>query len=162
MIRVQAEDFDSGDELRRLTVGRTGIGGACLFVGLVRDMAGDAALNALNLEHYPGMTERELARIEAIACARWPLIDTLIVHRYGCLAPGDRIVLVAAVSAHRDPAFDACRFLIDWLKTSAPFWKREETAAGGRWVEAQTADMERAARWQRVDAAAPAGSGEDD
>lgn len=152
MIRVQAEDFDPGAELSRLTAGRTEMGGVCLFVGLVRDMTADKVLSALTLDHYPGMTERELSRIESIAHARWPRIETLIIHRYGRLAPGDRIVLVAALSVHRDPAFDACRFLIDWLKTRAPFWKREETRTSTRWVDAQNADTARAERWGKVDA----------
>ena len=154
MIRVQTEDFDPGGELRRLTAGRTGIGGACLFVGLVRDMLGEVPLQALILEHYPGMTERALARIEAAAHARWPLSDTLIIHRVGRLAPGDQIVLVAAVATHRDAAFEACRFLIDWLKTEAPLWKREETATGTHWVEANAADQIRAERWLASDPAA--------
>jgi Molybdopterin converting factor, large subunit len=147
LIRVQAEDFDPGVELARLTAGRTDIGGVCLFVGLVRDIVGDQSLTALTLDHYPGMTERQLARIEASARDRWPLADTLIIHRYGRLTPGERIVLVAATSAHREAAFEACRFLIDWLKTEAPFWKREETTAGGHWVEATDDDEARARRW---------------
>lgn len=153
MIRVQAEDFEPGGELARLTQGRTDVGGVCLFVGLVRDFDGARPLTALTLEHYPAMAERQLAQIEATARNRWPLLDTLIIHRYGRLLPGDRIVLVAAASAHRDPAFEACRFLIDWLKTAAPFWKREETAAGGRWVEATAADDARARRWDLATAA---------
>lgn len=153
MIRVQAEDFEPGGELARLTQGRTNVGGVCLFVGLVRDIAGARPLTALTLEHYPAMAERQLAQIEAVARSRWPLLDTLIIHRYGCLLPGDRIVLVAAASAHRDPAFEACRFLIDWLKTQAPFWKREETTEGGHWVEATAADDARARRWGLATAA---------
>ncbi len=153
MIRVQAEDFDPGLELARLTEGRTDVGGVCTFVGLVRDLAPPAGpLSAMTLEHYPAMTERALADIEAEARARWPLTGCLIVHRVGRLAPGDRIVLVIAASAHRDAAFDACRFLIDWLKTKAPFWKREDSAGGARWVEARASDDEAAGRW---DTAAP-------
>ena len=146
-VRVQREDFDVGAELAALTGGRTAIGGVTLFVGLVRDMAGGDAVSAMTLEHYPGMTEAQLAAIEAEARRRWPLDDALIVHRYGRLEPGDRIVLVATASAHRDAAFDSCRFLIDWLKTKAPFWKLEATPEGERWVEAKDADDAAAARW---------------
>ena len=146
-VRVQREDFDVGAELAVLTGGRTAIGGVTLFVGLVRDMAGGDAVSAMTLEHYPGMTEAQLAAIEAEARRRWPLDDALIVHRYGRLEPGDRIVLVATASAHRDAAFDSCRFLIDWLKTKAPFWKLEATPEGERWVEAKDADDAAAARW---------------
>ncbi len=149
MIRVQREDFDVGAELAALTAGNSRIGGLTCFVGLVRDMAGGAAVGAMTLEHYPGMTERELARIEDEARARWPLDASLIVHRYGRLEPGDRIVLVACASPHRDAAFDACRFLIDWLKTRAPFWKQEETPEGPRWVEARGADDDAAAKWDK-------------
>ncbi len=147
MIRVQEEDFDLGAELAALTRGNTRIGGLAVFVGLVRDMAGAEAIEAMTLEHYPGMTEGMLARIEAEAKARWPLESCLIVHRVGRLTPGERIVLVAVTSAHRDAAFDACRFLIDWLKTKAPFWKQEETPSGARWVAASDRDQEAADRW---------------
>jgi len=147
MIRVQQEDFDVGAEIARLTAGNTAIGGLAVFVGLVRDIAGEKAVSGMTLEHYPGMTERMLEGIEAEARARWPLEASLIVHRVGRLAPGDRIVLVAAASAHRAAAFDACAFLIDWLKTKAPFWKQEETPQGPRWVEARGSDDEAAARW---------------
>ena len=148
MIRVQTEDFDPGLELSRLSAGNSAIGGVCSFVGLVRDHAGGEKIEAMTLEHYPAMTEKELARIEAEALRRWPLDACLIIHRHGRLEPGDRIVLVATASAHRDAAFDACRFLIDWLKTKAPFWKLEETVDGGRWVEAEASDAEAARRWQ--------------
>lgn len=148
-VRVQAEDFDVGAALDGLTAGRSDVGGVASFVGLVRDMAPPDRLVAMTLEHYPGMTEAELARLEAEARARWPLTDCLIIHRYGRLTPGERIVLVAAASAHRQAALEACAFLIDWLKTQAPFWKLEETEAAGRhWVEAKAADDEAAARWQ--------------
>lgn len=149
-VRVQAEDFDPGAELAALTAAKTSVGGVCLFVGLVRDMAGDGAVRAMTLEHYPGMTEKELARIEAEARARWPLDEVLIVHRYGTLAPGDRIVLVAASSAHREAAFAACHFLIDFLKTRAPFWKIEDTGTGRHWVEAKETDDDAAARWEKA------------
>jgi len=147
VIRVQREDFDVGKELEALTRDKTSIGGVTSFVGLVRDVAGGEKISAMTLEHYPGMTEQQLAAIEAEAQRRWPLDAVLIIHRYGELKPGDRIVLVATASAHRDAAFDACRFLIDWLKTQAPFWKLEATAQGGRWVEARDSDDDAAKRW---------------
>jgi molybdopterin synthase catalytic subunit len=147
MIRVQREDFDIGKELDALTRDRPSIGGVTSFVGLVRDVAGGEKIASMTLEHYPGMTEQQLAAIEAEAQRRWPLDAVLIIHRYGELLPGDRIVLVATASAHRDAAFDACRFLIDWLKTKAPFWKLEETAQGARWVDAKASDDDAAKRW---------------
>lgn len=147
MIRVQREDFDVGAELATLTRGNTGIGGLAAFVGLVRDMAGGDAVSAMTLEHYSGMTERRLSDIEAEARSRWPLDASLIIHRHGRLEPGDRIVLVATASAHRTAALESCHFLIDWLKTQAPFWKREDTPAGGRWVDARDSDESAAARW---------------
>jgi len=147
MIRVQREDFDVGTELAALTGGKTNIGGLACFVGLVRDVAGPDRIGAMTLEHYPGMTERAIAEIEAEAQKRWPLEATLIIHRYGRLMPGDRIVLVATASAHRAAAFESCAFLIDWLKTKAPFWKLEETPAGARWVEAKASDDAAADRW---------------
>lgn len=146
-IRVQADDFDVGGEYSAMLRGRISVGGVTMFVGLVRDFAGGEAVNAMVLEHYPGMTEKQLAAIEAEARARWPLDDVLIVHRYGRLEPGDQIVLVMTASAHRDAAFESCRFLIDWLKTRAPFWKLEETPEGERWVEAKDSDDAAAARW---------------
>jgi len=153
VIRVQREPFDVGAEMAALTRGNTAIGGVACFVGLVRDMADGAPLAAMTLEHYPGMTERQLARIEAEACARWPLEACLVVHRYGRLEPGDPIVLVITAAAHRQAAFESCAFLMDWLKTKAPFWKLEETDAGARWVEARDSDDVAAARWT-----APAGA----
>lgn len=147
MIRVQREDFDVGIELARLTATSAAIGGVCVFVGLVRDRADADPVGAMTLEHYPGMTERQLERIESEARERWPLEETLIVHRHGRLEPGERIVLVAAASRHRHAAFDACQFLIDWLKTRAPFWKVEETAEGSRWVASRASDDDAAARW---------------
>ena len=147
MIRVQREDFDVGAELDRLAKGDHAIGGVASFIGLVRDLGGLEGVRALNLEHYPGMTERKLAEIEAEANRRWPLAASLIIHRYGRLEPGDRIVLVATASPHREAALAACHFLIDWLKTDAPFWKSEETSAGGRWVEARAEDKTARERW---------------
>ena len=149
MIRVQREDFDLGAELKALTEGNPSIGGVTSFIGLVRDMAAGEKISGMTLEHYPGMTETQLAEIEAEAQRRWPLDAVLIIHRYGPLKPGDQIVLVATASAHRDAAFEACRFLIDWLKTKAPFWKLEETAAGPHWVEAKESDEEAARGWDR-------------
>ncbi len=147
MIRVQREDFDPGAELDRLIAGKTHIGGAVSFVGLVRDFAGDERIAAMTLEHYSAMTERQLTEIEAEAHRRWPLDATLIIHRHGRLEPGDRIVLVIAAAAHREAAFEACHFLIDWLKTKAPFWKAEATPDGDQWVEARAGDDAAAARW---------------
>jgi molybdopterin synthase catalytic subunit len=147
MIRVQREDFDVSAELDRLVAGNQRIGGIASFVGLVRDIAGDHRISALTLEHYPGMTEKKLAEIELEAHRRWPLDASQIIHRYGRLEPGDRIVLVATASPHREAALAACHFLIDWLKTEAPFWKSEETSAGQRWVEARAEDDAARARW---------------
>jgi molybdopterin synthase catalytic subunit len=147
VIKVQREDFDVGAELTALTRGNHRIGGVASFVGLVRDVAGDQAIGAMTLEHYPGMTEKMLAKIEAEARRRWALEDCLIVHRFGRLEPGDRIVLVVTASPHRQAALEACAFLIDWLKTKAPFWKREQTAQGEQWVEARAGDDQAAARW---------------
>jgi molybdopterin synthase catalytic subunit len=147
MIRVQREDFDVGAEIEALTRGKTGIGGVASFIGLMRDVAGDKNIRAMTLEHYPGMTERELERIEAEAKQRWPLIASLVIHRYGRMLPGDRIVLVVTASAHRAAAFVACEFLMDYLKTKAPFWKQEETPDGPRWVAADASDDQAASRW---------------
>ena len=155
-IRVQREDFDVGAEIEALTNGNVSIGGVTSFVGLVRDMTGDdrgvvasGTGGAMTLEHYPGMTEKMLTKIDAEAQSRWPLEASLIIHRYGRLEPGDRIVLVAAASAHRGTAFEACEFLIDWLKTQAPFWKLEETPDGANWVEAKASDDDAAAKWAK-------------
>ncbi len=155
MIKVQRENFDIGAEIARLTDGNRAIGGLASFVGLVRDLADNQSISAMTLEHYPGMTESKLAEVEAEACARWPLEASLIIHRYGRLEPGDRIVLVATASSHRAAALESCQFLIDWLKTSAPFWKLEETPDGGKWVDARDSDGAAAARWiqNRRDAA---------
>ncbi len=149
MIRVQREDFDTGKELDALTRDMTSVGGVTSFVGLVRDVAGAEKITSMTLEHYPGMTEKLLAEIEEEARRRWPLAAVLIIHRYGELKPGDRIVLVACASSHRDAAFDACRFLIDWLKTKAPFWKLEETSAGARWVDAKDSDDDATKKWDK-------------
>ena len=153
MIRVQREDFDPGTEMAALTAGRTDIGGLAAFVGLVREMigsgtAGESRIDAMTLEHYPGMTEKKLAEIEAEAHRRWPLQASLVVHRYGRLLPGERIVLVVTASAHRRAALESCQFLIDWLKTEAPFWKLEESAGGADWVEARASDEAAKQRWR--------------
>jgi molybdopterin synthase catalytic subunit len=148
MIRVQREDFDIGVELDRLAAGNHRIGGVASFIGLVRDMGGGDRVSALTLEHYPGMTEKKLAEIELEAHRRWPLDASLIIHRYGRLEPGERIVLVATASPHREAALAACHFLIDWLKTEAPFWKSEETPNGERWVEARGEDDAAKDRWR--------------
>lgn len=147
VIRVQEEDFDVAAEIARLKEGRPDIGAIVTFTGTVRDQ--DGAVTEMTLEHYPGMTERELARIEAEANARWPLQVSLIVHRTGTLQPGDNIVLVVTASEHRDAAFDAARFLMDYLKTNAPFWKRETGPSGSQWVDAAQDDANAAARWKK-------------
>lgn len=149
MIRVQTGDFDAGTEIAAFSAGNGKVGGICLFLGLVRDFMGDGqGVNGMTLEHYPGMTEKELEAIEAEARRRWPLEDALVIHRVGRLEPGDRIVLVATASAHREAAFQSCHFLIDWLKTRAPFWKVEHTAEGDQWVAAKDSDDASAARWE--------------
>jgi molybdopterin synthase catalytic subunit len=145
MIRVQIGDFDVGREIEALTKGKTSIGGVVSFIGNVR--GGGDGVKSMTLEHYPGMTEQELAAIEQEANKRWKLEASLIIHRYGKLLPGERIVLVVTASAHRADAFAANEFLVDYLKTKAPFWKLEETAQGERWVEAQTSDDNAAKRW---------------
>jgi molybdopterin synthase catalytic subunit len=150
MIRVQAEAFDVALELAKLKQGRTDIGGTVVFVGTMRELSGGTQVSAMTLEHYPGMTEKALEEIDREAHGRWPLLDTLVVHRYGRLAPADDIVLVIATAEHRDAAFEACRFLIDWLKTKAPFWKLEEGPRGSAWVEAKAADDKSAARWDKT------------
>lgn len=149
MIRVQREDFDIGREIETLTRGKTTIGGIVTFVGTVRDAGGADAIRSMTLEHYPGMTEDELTAIEAEANKRWKLEASLIVHRHGKLLPGERIVLVVTAAAHRAAAFAANEFLVDWLKTKAPFWKQEETPQGTRWVEAQDSDDHAAKRWAK-------------
>ena len=139
-VAVQREDFDLGAEVRAISKNAT-IGAVASFVGLVRDVR-------MTLEHYPGMTERAIRKIVEEAATRWQLIDCTVIHRYGELAPNDQIVLVAVSSAHRGEAFAACQFVMDYLKTRAPFWKKERTPQGERWVEARTSDDSAAARWQ--------------
>jgi molybdopterin synthase catalytic subunit len=146
-VRVQAGDFDLGLEVARLRAGDARVGGVVSFVGTVRDMNDGAAVAGMELEHYPGMTERALAGIVEHALARWPLFGVLVVHRVGPLLPLDQIVLVACSAAHRGEAFAACEFIIDYLKTDAPFWKKEQTPDGARWVDARVTDDAAKAKW---------------
>jgi molybdopterin synthase catalytic subunit len=146
-IRVQTEAFDLGAEVDAMRAGRTDIGAIASFVGLARDMNAGSGVTAMTLEHYPGMTEKALAKLVDEACARWTLLDVTVIHRVGRLLPGDPIVLVAVAGQHRGEAFAACEFIMDYLKTRAPFWKKEETADGERWVEARASDDTAAARW---------------
>jgi molybdopterin synthase catalytic subunit len=148
IVKVQAQDFDVGRELDALTAGRRDVGAVASFVGLVRDANDGHAIQGMTLEHYPGMTEKALEDICAQAHARWELLGTLVIHRVGPLAPGDRIVLVGVASGHRGEAFAACEFIMDYLKTRAPFWKKEDTPQGGRWVDARESDDQAAERWQ--------------
>ena len=148
-VRVQPQPFDTGAEMTALLHGRTDVGGVGCFVGTVRDSHAGQPIAAMTLEHYPGMTERALQAIATEAAARWDLLGCTVIHRHGRLLPGEGIVLVLAASAHRQAALDATGFLIDWLKTRAPFWKQEELAGGAsHWVEARDADDAMAARWQ--------------
>ncbi|AZO06274.1 MULTISPECIES: molybdenum cofactor biosynthesis protein MoaE [unclassified Mesorhizobium] len=148
-IRIQREDFDVAAEIAGLTKGRTDIGAVVTFSGLCRDEQG--ALSALELEHYPGMAEAEIGRIAAEAIERWPLQGLTVIHRHGKIAPGENIVLVVAASSHRQSAFEAANFLMDYLKSRAPFWKKEHLADGseGGWVEAKEADDRAADRWKK-------------
>lgn len=147
-VRVQTEDFDIGAEIAQLRKGNAKIGAIASFIGLVRDMNEGDDVSTMTLEHYPGMTEKALEDIVAQAKSRWELYDALVVHRVGRLLPLDQIVLVVVTSAHRGDAFSACEFLMDYLKTQAPFWKKEDTAKGARWVDARESDDAAAARWK--------------
>ncbi|MEO8304949.1 MAG: molybdopterin synthase catalytic subunit MoaE [Betaproteobacteria bacterium] len=147
-VRVQTEDFDVARELDALRAGDRAVGAVAAFIGTVRDVNLDARVASMTLEHYPGMTEKALAAIVDAAKSRWDIVDALVIHRVGALAPADQIVLVGVTSAHRGEAFAACEFIIDYLKTRAPLWKKEETAEGARWVDARATDDEAAARWQ--------------
>ena len=149
-VRVQREDFDVGAEIAALTAGNPRIGGVASFIGLVRDVADGTGVSAMTLEHYPGMTEKQLAAIVAEAKQRWPLGGCLVIHRYGRMEPTEQIVLVVTTSSHRQAALESCAFLIDWLKTRAPFWKVEDTAQGARWVEARASDDAAAAKWVKT------------
>jgi len=146
-ILVQAEAFDLGAEVDAMRAGRTDIGAIANFVGLARDMNEGSGVAAMTLEHYAGMTEKALAKLVDEANARWTLLDVTVIHRVGRLLPGDPIVLVAVAGQHRGEAFAACEFIMDYLKTQAPFWKKEETSDGERWVEARASDDAAAARW---------------
>jgi molybdopterin synthase catalytic subunit len=146
-VRVQAGDFDLGLEVARLRADDARVGGVVTFVGTVRDMNDGASVAEMELEHYPGMTERALEDIVAQACARWPLFGALVIHRVGPLKPLDQIVLVAVSAAHRGEAFAACEFIIDYLKTDAPFWKKEQTPDGARWVDARVTDDSAKTKW---------------
>lgn len=147
MIKVQAEDFDIGAEVAAMTKGRLDLGAVVTFTGLVRENAEGPRLQAMTLEHYPGMTGKKLEEIETEANRRWDLTGSLIIHRHGRLQPGAQIVLVITSSAHRQDAFEAASFLMDWLKTDAPFWKLEETAQGETWVEAKASDDGAKDKW---------------
>ena len=144
---VQTETFDLGAEVDAMSRGRTDIGAIASFVGLARDMNEGSGVAAMTLEHYPGMTEKALAALVDEANSRWALLDVTVIHRIGRLLPGDPIVLVAVASSHRGEAFVACEFIMDALKTRAPFWKKEETPQGERWVDARASDDAAAARW---------------
>ena len=148
-VRVQQEDFDLSAEVAALRAGQPGVGAVAAFVGLVRDMNEGSGVSEMVLEHYPGMTEKALEAIVAEARARWDILGARIIHRVGTLQPCDQIVLVAVSSAHRGEAFAACEFIMDYLKTRAPFWKREVTPAGARWVDARETDDSAAARWEK-------------
>jgi molybdopterin synthase catalytic subunit len=146
-VRIQEHDFDVSSELAALRAGDKRVGAVATFVGVVRDLNDAAQVSTLTLEHYPGMTEKALAQIVDDAKQRWDIYDALVIHRVGPLRPSDQIVLVAVTSAHRGESFAACQFIMDYLKTRAPFWKKEKTPEGERWVEARASDEDAAARW---------------
>ncbi|CAG9180899.1 molybdopterin synthase catalytic subunit MoaE [Cupriavidus pampae] len=146
-VRVQHEDFDLGAEVAALRAGNRGVGAVTSFIGTVRDVSEGSSVSTMELEHYPGMTEKALARIEAAARERWQLLGVTIVHRVGLLQPLDQIVLVAVASPHRGEAFAACEFIMDYLKSEAPFWKKEATPEGARWVDARVSDDAALRRW---------------
>jgi molybdopterin synthase catalytic subunit len=146
-VRIQTDDFDLSTEIAALRAGRAGVGAVVSFVGTVRDINQGTGVSSLTLEHYPGMTDKSLEDIVAQAKARWQLDQVLVIHRVGPLQPLDQIVLVAVTSAHRGEAFQACEFVMDWLKTRAPFWKKEATPAGHRWVDARVSDDQAMDRW---------------
>lgn len=148
-VSVQAEDFDVAAEIAALSAGRNEVGAVATFLGLVRDVSGGSNVAAMTLEHYPGMTENSLEEIVEQARARWSLYGVRVIHRFGRLEPGERIVFVGVAGAHRGEAFAACEFIMDYLKTRAPFWKLEETPEGARWVDARDSDDSAAARWEQ-------------
>jgi molybdopterin synthase catalytic subunit len=147
-IRLQREDFDAAAEAAKLTRGRTDIGAVVTFTGVCRDNEAGHGVAAMTLEHYPGMAEEEIARHVLDAQSRWPLLGVTVIHRHGRMVPGDNIVLVVTASAHREAAFESASYLMDFLKTQAPFWKLEERAGGKNWVEAKSADDDAAKRWR--------------
>lgn len=147
-VRIQTEDFDAAREVAALRAANPKVGGVVTFLGTVRDLNEGAQVAAMELEHYPGMTEASIDAIIGQALARWPIFDALVIHRVGPLLPQDQIVLVAVTSAHRGEAFAACEFIIDYLKTEAPFWKKEQTPDGARWVDARVSDDAALQKWQ--------------
>ena len=147
-IRVQTEDFDAGLEIRKVCDGNARVGAVASFVGLVRDVNEGSVVAGMTLEHYPGMTEKALDAIVKEATGRWGILDCTVIHRVGMLMPTDQIVLVVVASGHRGHAFEACEFIMDYLKTRAPFWKKEQTVSGERWVEAREGDDAAASRWK--------------
>ncbi|MGW8393258.1 molybdenum cofactor biosynthesis protein MoaE [Pseudoduganella sp. HUAS MS19] len=146
-VRIQEGDFDLSREVAQLRAGNAKVGGIVSFVGTVRDLNEGASVAGMELEHYPGMTEQSIQAIIDQARVRWPIYGALVIHRVGPLKPMDQIVLVAVTSPHRGEAFSACEFIIDYLKTEAPFWKKEETAEGARWVDARSSDDEALIKW---------------
>jgi molybdopterin synthase catalytic subunit len=147
-VRVQLEDFDTGAEINRMRLARPDTGAVAAFVGQVRDLSEGAEVSAMTLEHYPGMTEKALEDIVLQAKARWDIYDALVIHRIGKLKPLDQIVLVVVTGAHRGESFAACEFIMDYLKTKAPFWKKEQTSSGERWVDARASDDQSRQRWE--------------
>lgn len=147
-VRVQTQDFDAGLEIGLLSIARKDIGAVVSFIGQVRDVNEGDAVAKLSLEHYPGMTEKALEAIVSQAKSRWDIVDAVVIHRVGTLQPADQIVLVAVSSAHRGEAFKACEFIMDYLKTDAPFWKKEQTSTGERWVDAKITDEDARERWK--------------
>lgn len=148
-IRIQTEDFDLSTEVAALRAGQPAVGAVVSFVGTVRDLNDGAAVSEMELEHYPGMTEKSLQRIMEQAQSRWAFLDALVIHRIGPLQPLDQIVLVAVTAAHRGEAFAACEFIMDYLKTEAPFWKKEQTPDGARWVDARSTDTAALDKWRK-------------
>lgn len=147
-VRIQTEDFDAGAEIARLRTDRPEIGAVASFIGVCRDRNDGSSVATMTLEHYPGMTERSIGAIVDEALARWQIDDVTVIHRVGELRPTDQIVLVVVAGGHRGDAFAACEFIMDYLKTQAPFWKKEQTPTGARWVDARSSDDDAAARWQ--------------
>ena len=149
MIRIQTQDFDAGAEINALRLASAGVGAGACFIGQMRDINDGSHVTTLTLEHYPGMTEKSLEAIVEQAKVRWQIADALVIHRIGAFEPTDQIVLVAVASQHRGEAFAACEFIMDYLKTSAPFWKKETTPQGSHWVDARASDEEAKARWEK-------------